>query len=169
MPDFFQNTNYFCLKWTHICYNHFSGRLQGVKVLIVDDDKQTTSMLSKFFNYEGHSTVVSNDPMEGLTRIKKEKYDVILLDIKMPVLSGLKIIQILAAGGNLKNKNIFLFSGAYYLENQIKDMLRRDGVNGFLKKPIDLDELLTTITCWGFYLTPSRIQQFELFFGKDEN
>ena len=121
--------------------------LSIMKILIVDDNKQTTSMLSKFFNYEGHSTVVSNDPMEGLTLIKKEKYDVILLDIKMPVISGLKIIQILAAGGNLKNKNIFMFSGAYYLENQIKDMLRRDGVNGFLKKPIDLDELLTTITC----------------------
>ena len=116
-----------------------------MKILIVDDDKQTTSMLSKFFNYEGHSTVVTNDPMEGLTRIKKEKYDVILLDIKMPVISGLNIIQILAAGGKLKNKNIFIFSGAY-LENQIKGMLRRDGVNGFLKKPIDLAELLIAIT-----------------------
>jgi len=118
-----------------------------MKILIVDDNKQTTSMLSKFFNYEGHSTVVTNDPMEGLRHIQQEHYDVILLDIKMPIISGLKIIQILAAGGKLKNKNIFMFSGAYYLENQIKDMLRRDGVNGFLKKPIDLDELLTTITC----------------------
>jgi CheY-like chemotaxis protein len=85
--------------------------------------------------------------MEGLGRIKKEKYDVILLDIKMPVISGLNIIQILAAGEKLKNKNIFIFSGADYNENQIKDLLRRDGINGFLKKPIELDELLTTITC----------------------
>ena len=118
-----------------------------MKILVVDDDKQTTSMLSKFFNYEGHPTVVTNDPMEGLERIKKEKYDVILLDIKMPVISGLNIIQILAAGGKLKKQNIFIFSGADYNENQIKDLLRRDGINGFLKKPIELDELLTTITC----------------------
>jgi CheY-like chemotaxis protein len=118
-----------------------------MKILVVDDNKQTTSMLSKFFNYEGHSTVVTNDPMEGLTRIKQEKYDVILLDILMPVISGLNIIQILAAGGKLKNKNIFIFSGADCHESQIKDLLRRDGINGFLKKPIELDELLTTITC----------------------
>ncbi len=85
--------------------------------------------------------------MEGLKRIKQEKYDVILLDILMPVISGLNIIQILAAGGKLKNKNIFIFSGADYNENQIKDFLKRDGINGFLKKPIELDELLTTITC----------------------
>ena len=118
-----------------------------MKVIIVDDNKDITDLLSKFLKTKGFETIVINDAMEGLRHIQQEQYDVILLDIKMPVISGLKIIQILAAGGNLKNKNIFLFSGAYYLENQIKVMLMRDGVNGFLKKPIDLDELLTTITC----------------------
>ncbi len=118
-----------------------------MKILLVDDNKETTSMLSKFFNYKGHQIIVSNDPMEGLTHIKKEKYDVILLDINMPVISGINIIQILAAGGNLKNKNIFIFSGVDIHESQIRDLLRKDGVNGFLKKPIELDELLTAIVC----------------------
>jgi len=122
-----------------------------MKILIVDDNKETTSMLSKFFNYKGNSTVVTNDPMEGLRHIKKESYDVILLDINMPVISGINIVQILEAGGNLKNKNIFIFSGVDCHESQIKDLLRRDGINGFLKKPIELDELLTAITCWRFF------------------
>jgi CheY-like chemotaxis protein len=117
-----------------------------MKILVVDDDKQTTSMLSKFFNYEGHSTVVTNDPMEGLRHIQQEKFDVILLDISMPEFNGLNIIKILATDEILKDQNIFIFSGVDYYENQIKDMLTRDGINGFLKKPLELDELLTTIT-----------------------
>ncbi len=117
-----------------------------MKILVVDDDKQTTSMLSKFFNYEGHSTVVTNDPMEGLRHIQQDKFDVILLDISMPEFNGLNIIKILATNEILKDQNIFIFSGVDYYENQIKDMLTRDGINGFLKKPIELDELLTTIT-----------------------
>jgi len=117
-----------------------------MKILVVDDNKETTSMLSKFFNYKGYQIVVSNDAMEGLRYIKKEKYDVILLDINMPVISGLNIIQILAAGGKLKGKNIFIFSGVDFHDSQIKDLLRRDGINGFLKKPIEPDELLTAIT-----------------------
>ena len=117
-----------------------------MKILVVDDDKQTTSILSKFFNYEGHSTVVTNDPMEGLRHIQQDKFDVILLDISMPEFNGLNIIKILATDEILKNQNIFIFSGVDYYENQIKDMLTRDGINGFLKKPIELDELLTTIT-----------------------
>jgi len=118
-----------------------------MKILIVDDNKETTSMLSKFFNYKGHQIAVSNDPMEGLEKIKKEEFDVILLDINMPVISGINIIQILAASGILKDKNIFIFSGVALHDSQLKDLLRRDGINGFLKKPIELDKLLTTITC----------------------
>jgi hypothetical protein len=37
-------------------------------------------------------------------------------------------------------------------------LLRKDGINGYLKKPIELDELLTTITSWGFFLIPSRME-----------
>ena len=120
--------------------------LSIMKILVVDDDKQTTSMLSKFFNIEGHTTAVTNDPVEGLQLIQQEYYDVILLDISMPEFNGLNIIKILATNEILKDQNIFIFSGVDYLENQIKDMLMRDGVNGFLKKPIELDELLTAIT-----------------------
>ena len=117
-----------------------------MKILVVDDDKQTTSMLSKFFNYEGHTTVVTNDPMEGLQLIQQEKFDVILLDIYMPEFNGMNIIKILATNEVLKDQNIFLFSGADYPGYLIKDFLMREGVNGFLKKPLDLDKLLTTIT-----------------------
>jgi len=117
-----------------------------VKVLIVDDDKETTSMLSKFLNYKGHHIVVSNDAMEGLRHIKKEKYDVILLDINMPIISGFNFIDILATDEILKDQNIFIFSGQSFHDIHIKNLLRKDGVNGVLKKPMKLDEILTAIT-----------------------
>ncbi len=121
--------------------------LSIMKILLIDDDKQITSMLSKFFNFEGHTTVITNDSMEGLQHIQQEYYDVILLDISMPKFNGLNIIKILETNEILEYQNIFIFSGADYNENQIKDLLSRDGINGFLKKPMELDELLTTITC----------------------
>ena len=120
--------------------------LSIMKILLIDDDRQTTSMLSKFFNFEGHTTVVTNDPMEGLQLIQQEYYDVILLDISMPEFNGLNIIKILATNEVLKYQNIFLFSGYDYGKSQIKDLLRREGINGFLKKPMELEKLLTEIT-----------------------
>jgi len=117
-----------------------------VKVLVIDDNEDITSMLSKFFNSRGFETVVTTDPMEGLKRIKEEKYDVVLLDISMPIISGYNIINILAMDETLKNQNIFIISATDLHESQINDLLRRDGVNGFLKKPIKLTELLIAIT-----------------------
>lgn len=118
-----------------------------MKVLVIDDNKETTTMLSKFFNAKGLNTVVTNDPMEGLKHIRKDEFDVILLDIMMPIISGIGIIELLASDDTLKDQNILIFSGASLPNVQVKNLLRKDGVNGFLKKPVDLDELLTAVTC----------------------
>jgi len=118
----------------------------NMKILVIDDDKETTTMLSKFFNSKNFETTVTNDPMDGLNFIREEQFDVILLDITMPVVSGIGIIELLAGEGNLQKQNIFIFSGMTIPDIQLKNLLRRDGVNGFLKKPMELDKLLKSIT-----------------------
>jgi len=117
-----------------------------VKVLVIDDNEDITTMLSKFLKAKGCETVVTTDPLEGLRHIQEGQFDVVLLDISMPIISGYNIINILATDETLKNQNIFIISATAVHNSQINDLLRRDGVNGFFKKPIKLDELLTVIT-----------------------
>ncbi len=117
-----------------------------MKVLIVDDNKNITVMLSTFLNSKGFETVVTNDPMEGLEHIQQEQFDVILLDISMPEISGFNIIDILATEKILKNQNIFIFSANSFQDIDIKNLLSRNGINGYFKKPIQLSKLLTAIT-----------------------
>jgi len=105
--------------------------LLGVKVLIIDDNEDITTMLSKFLKAKGCETVITNDPMEGLSHIQEGQFDVVLLDIRMPVISGYSIINILATDETLKNQNIFMISATTLHNSQINDLLRRDGVNGF--------------------------------------
>jgi len=103
-------------------------------------------MLSKFFKSNDFQTIVTNDPWEGLKYIQQEQFDVILLDLVMPEFTGLQIIAALATDEILQDQNIFIFSAKFGHDNQIKDLLRRDGISGCLKKPMDLNEILTTIT-----------------------
>jgi len=117
-----------------------------MKILLVDDNQEITIMLSKFLNSKGFETVFTNDPMEGLRRIQQEQYDVILLDISMPEISGFNIIDTLETNEILKDLNIFIFSANSYSDIHIKNLLRKDGISGCLKKPLRLDELLATIT-----------------------
>lgn len=115
------------------------------KILVIDDDEQTTTMLSKFFRSKGFKINFTNDPLDGLNMIRAEKFDIILLDINMPVISGIGIIELLAGENTLKNQNILIFSGTQMPEIQLKNWLRKDGIKGFIKKPIKLDELLSII------------------------
>jgi hypothetical protein len=58
----------------------------------------------------------------------------------------LQIVATLASEEILQDQNIFIYSAHFGHDNQIKDLLRRDGINGCLKKPMDLNEILETIT-----------------------
>lgn len=116
-----------------------------MKVLIVDDNQDITGLLSKFLKSKGYENVVTNDPKEGLERIKGEKYDVILLDMAMPDFSGVDIIQTLEKEKILKDQKIIVFSATALTSNQINELLKKDGIQGCLKKPIQLSELLTAI------------------------
>lgn len=118
----------------------------NLTILVIDDNKETTTMLSKFFNAKGINTVVTNDPMDGLNHIRQEQFNVILLDVMMPIISGIGIVELLASDNTLKDQNIFIFSGASLSKIQVKNLLRRDGINGVVEKPVDLNELLTTVS-----------------------
>jgi DNA-binding response OmpR family regulator len=117
-----------------------------MKVLIIDDNEDITGLLSKFLKAKGYENIVSNDPKEGLERIKSEKYDVVLLDMAMPELSGFNIIQKLEQENILKDQKIIIFSATIFTTNEINDLLQKDGIHGCLKKPIQLSELITAIT-----------------------
>jgi len=118
-----------------------------MQVLVVDDNQDITGLLSKFLQSKGFDNVVTNDPKEGLKRIKEEKYDVVLLDIFMPEISGIDIIQALEREKILKDQKIVIFSAVPFTTSQINDLLKKEGIQSCLKKPILLNELLTAITC----------------------
>jgi len=117
-----------------------------MKVLIVDDNQDITDLLSKFLKSKGFDIVVTNDPRDGLERIKEKNYDAVLLDISMPEFSGIDIIESLERKKILKDQKIIIFSATAFTTNEINAMLKKDGVQGCLKKPIQLSEILTAIT-----------------------
>jgi len=116
-----------------------------MKVLLIDDNQELTSLLSRFLKGKGIDSVVTNDPKKGLDRIKKEKYDVVVLDNHNPGFYGIDIIQTLENEKILKEQNIIIFSGDDFTTRQMDDLLKKDGIKDLLKKPIPLNDLFTAI------------------------
>jgi DNA-binding response OmpR family regulator len=117
-----------------------------MKVLVIDDNKDVSELLSIFLKKKGYDNVIINDPRIALGHIKEEKYDVMVLDISMPEISGIDIIQTLEKEGILKDQKIIILSAVAFTSQQVNDLLEKEGIHSCLKKPIRLNELLTAIT-----------------------
>lgn len=117
-----------------------------LKVLIIDSSKEKSETLSNFLNSKGIESITTNDAMEGLLHIRQENYDAVLLDIDMSVISGLGVIEFLAGEDTLKNQKIFIMSEDDIPEIRLKHLLRKDGIQGILKKSLNYDELLNSIS-----------------------
>ncbi len=116
-----------------------------MKVLLVDDNQDITTMLSEFLKEKDIDTEVTNDPRKGLERIKEEQYDAVLLDIHMPGLTGTDLIQALENEKILQDQKIIILYGEDLTSNQIDDLLKKDGVTDLLKKPAPLNDIVSAI------------------------
>lgn len=117
-----------------------------MKVLIIDDNLETTCLLSKYLNSKGIENYSTNDPYEGLKRIKEENYDTVLLDISIPDFSGIDIIHTLEREKRLKDQKIVIFSATAFTDSEVYHLLKKEGVQLCLKKPIKLNKVLTAIS-----------------------
>ena len=90
--------------------------------------------------------MITNNPLKKIKKIENEKFDYIFLDIHMPEFSGFDIIQTLETKNILKDQKIVIFSAHDFNPGEVTKLLKKDGIKGYLKKPIQLNALLATIS-----------------------
>src|SRR3990172_5472464 len=116
-----------------------------MKLLLIEDTPSITTMISKYLTVKGnHQCTVINDGKEGLDRIKKDNFDVILLDLALPNFSGHDIINSLADGGTIKDHKIIVLSASHMTNTETTQLMEK-GVLTCLDKPVQLKKLLETI------------------------
>ena len=63
------------------------------KILIIDDEKEICSLLTKYFTEDGYSVEVAYDGKEGITKVQSFEPDIIILDHRMPIMDGSQVIS----------------------------------------------------------------------------
>jgi PAS domain S-box-containing protein len=114
--------------------------LEGKRILLVEDN-DTNRMLAKKFitRWQAHVDTAINGH-EAVERIKKDKYDIILMDLQMPVMDGFEATEkIRALGFSAARLPIVALSA--YTSDQDRRHVLASGMNDFCAKPIDLREL----------------------------
>lgn len=111
------------------------------KLLIIDDEKSIRKTLREILEYEKYTVDEAADGVEGLQMIQKEKYDIILCDIKMPKMDGIEVLDKIMQLSI--DTPVVMISGHGNIETAVEAV--KKGAFDFIAKPLDLNRLLVTI------------------------
>ena len=110
------------------------------KILIIDDEKSIRVTLREILEYEKYQVDDAADGMEGLQWVEKEKYDVILCDIKMPKMDGIEVLKAIVSKTDTP---VVMISGHGNIETAVESL--KLGAYDYIAKPLDLNRLLVTL------------------------
>ncbi len=123
-----------------------SDEFSGKKVLIIDDEPDLVAYLVTFLGDMGFATVSAPDAIEGKKVAKREKPDVITLDISMPEKSGGKFLRELQEDPDIAHIPVVVVTGVM---KEYKTFIhKRKHIKppaGYISKPIDRDKLIETL------------------------
>ena len=66
---------------------------KGVRILVVEDDPSTRELLREFLLEEGWTVKLAQDGKEALLKVRKESFDLVLTDLKMPRMNGIQLLR----------------------------------------------------------------------------
>lgn len=112
-----------------------------MKILVIDDNDEITSMLKRYLELEDFQVTISNDGRNGLNLIKNGQYDKILLDLAMPEFSGIDVLEDLQKNNHMNKQKIILFTASSITQEEINRLLSM-GVFACIKKPVKMPELV---------------------------
>ena len=107
------------------------------KVLIVDDEEDIREVLAEFCELLGAVSITASSGLEGFQIFQKEKFDLIITDLKMPDMDGFKFVDKIRKED--KNVPIVIVSG--FIDEENKNKIFRKGANFYLEKPFKIKDL----------------------------
>ncbi|MGL5864721.1 MAG: response regulator transcription factor [Dermatophilaceae bacterium] len=110
-------------------------------VLVVDDDADVRDSLARSLDYEGYQVFTAPDGRVALDLVGRERPDVVVLDVQMPVLDGLETTRQLRATGD--DTPVILLTARTMLGDRVTGL--DAGADDYLVKPFALEELLARV------------------------
>lgn len=115
------------------------------KILVVDDNKDIADMIKITLELSGYQCTTAYSGKDCLQLLSQNDFDLLLLDIAMPDITGVDILKTVKSDSALsKNKVVFITASSP--TEDIIDNLMKQGALEVIKKPVTEDKLLKTIT-----------------------
>ncbi|MBN1644047.1 MAG: response regulator [Dehalococcoidales bacterium] len=113
-----------------------------VQILVVDNEPSLRKIIQTNLSASGYSVNTAENGEEGLKSAERDKPDLILLDIKMPGMSGWDVLKALRSDPDMKQTRVIIMTA--FLRETEEENARKMGV-GYIAKPFSISELLSEV------------------------
>ena len=115
--------------------------MEQKRVLIADDSPTVRMTLSQSMTSAGHGVVAVANGAEAVDRLKTEQFDLLLLDVEMPVLNGFEVLTLMRDGKVAYPAPVLVSTGTRKSLGEVHELRRRDAL-GYIDKSMPVEELL---------------------------
>ncbi len=115
----------------------------GKQILIIDDDSEVAKMMTDMLESENYRVSYAPDGVRGVDHANRHRVDLILMDISMPIMSGIWFCDAFKKKPQTRNIPIIMVSGLG--DEDIKQKAYSVGAVAYLKKPFKAAELLELV------------------------
>jgi DNA-binding NtrC family response regulator len=117
-------------------------RIKNMKILLVDDDEWIRDSLSLFFEAEGCNLLAFETAEEGMEAVKKQAYDIVISDYKLPGMDGLEFLRRVKE----KQPKTFEVLITAYANCEIVKEAKEIGVKDIIPKPFTSEDVETSLS-----------------------
>jgi len=121
-------------------------RQYNKRVLLVEDNIVNQKVTKKLLSTVGLHVVIANNGQQALDICKTEIFDMVLMDIQMPIMDGIQATELLSVLPNFTNTPIVALSASATQQDQLN--YQTAGMSGFLAKPIRLESFVAEFDLW---------------------
>ncbi|NMM63429.1 response regulator [Clostridium sp. P21] len=136
---------------------------KNLNILLAEDDKLNQQVISRMIKERGYSIDIANNGEEAVSMYKSDKYDVILMDIQMPIMNGIEAAKIIKE----KDKHIPIIAITAYALKGDREKFLSNGMDDYIPKPVKMDKLFTVIEAHTAFSKEEDLKNFNIRFGKN--
>jgi CheY-like chemotaxis protein len=115
------------------------------KILVAEDSSVIINLTKSVLSFEDYEIKIARNGQQVLSLLEKEDFDLILMDLGMPVLDGESCTKTIREMEDPKKSKLPIIAISGNIKNYTIDELRKIGFDDFIQKPLDYDKLLATV------------------------
>jgi len=111
---------------------------------VVDDNEDITQMTKELLEFHGYNCATANSGRSCLNILRSEAFDLVLLDVAMPEVTGVDVLKTVKGDSNLKQHRIVFITASSVTDNEMKKLVEQ-GALDCIRKPISKEGLLGVV------------------------